>query len=169
MKLSEGVEWTLHACSLLALLPRGATLPTARLAEFFDLPPAYMAKHLQTLSRAGLLETTVGPRGGYRLARAPGRISVRDVVVAVEGEGPCFRCREIRQNGPCGLPAARARKPCGIARVMWDAEAVWLAELGKVSLADLAADAGRNVPREQQEATRAWLAEAARSGPSRAD
>ena len=83
MRLSQGVEWSLHACSLLAMLPAGAALPTARFAEFFELPSAYLAKHLQSLSRAGVLEPAVGPRGGYRLARAPAEITLRDVVVAI--------------------------------------------------------------------------------------
>ena len=163
MKLSDGVEWSLHACALLALLPPGAALPTARLAEFFELPAAYLAKHLQSLSRAGVLEPAVGPRGGYRLARPPAGITLRDVVVAIEGEGRCFRCQEIRRNGPSGLAASSYRAPCGIARAMWRAEDAWLRELAATSLRDLAADARRTVPRAQQERASAWLAEAARS------
>ena len=162
MKLSDGVEWALHACALLAALPRGAALPTARFAEFFELPHAYLAKHLQSLSRVGVLEPAVGPRGGYRLARAPGEISMRDVVVAIEGEGRCFRCQEIRRNGPSALPASTYRAPCGIARAMWRAEDAWLRELAAIGLRDLAADARRTVAREQQEKARAWLAEAVR-------
>ena len=163
MKLSDGVEWSLHACALLAILPRGAALPTGRFAEFFELPHAYLAKHLQSLSRAGVLEPAVGPRGGYRLARDPGEISLRDVVVAIEGEDRCFRCQEIRRNGPSGLAAGNYREPCGIARAMWRAEDAWLRELASVSLRDLAADARRTVPRAQQERARVWLAESART------
>jgi Rrf2 family protein len=164
MRMSQGVEWSLHACALLALLPDGEALPTARLAEFFELPAAYLAKHLQVLSRAGLLEPAVGPKGGYRLARPPEQISLRDVVVAIEGDGRCFRCQEIRRNGPSGLGASNYRAPCGIARAMWRAEDAWLRELGAVTLRDLAADARRSVPRAQQQRAREWLAEAARSG-----
>ncbi len=162
MKLSDGVEWALHACSLLATLPEGAALPTARLAEFFELPPAYLAKHLQALSRAGVLEPAVGPKGGYRLARPPERISLRDVVAAVEGEGAFFHCHEIRRNGPSGLAARHYPRPCGIARAMWRAEAAWAAELEKVSLRDLADEGLRKVPREQQRRARDWLLGAVR-------
>lgn len=164
MKLSQGVEWSLHACALLAHLPRGAALPTARFAEFFELPHAYLAKHLQALSRAGVLEPAVGPRGGYRLARDPAQISMRDVVVAIEGEGPCFQCQEIRRNGPSALSGSSYKGPCGIARAMWRAEEAWLRELAAVSLRDLAADARRTVPRAQQDRASEWLAEAMRTG-----
>ena len=34
-------------------------------AEYHGVPAAYLAKHLQSLARAGLVETTKGPRGGY--------------------------------------------------------------------------------------------------------
>ena len=54
MKMSEGVEWTAHACVLLAALPPGVGLPANALAEFHELAPAYMAKHMQALARAGV-------------------------------------------------------------------------------------------------------------------
>ena len=69
MRLSDGVEWALHCCTLLALLPPDRPLPASRLAEFHEVPPAYLAKHLQALSRAGIIESMPGRHGGYRLAR----------------------------------------------------------------------------------------------------
>ncbi len=56
MKMSEGVEWTAHACVLLAALPPRVGLPANALAEFHALAPAYMAKHMQALTRAGVVE-----------------------------------------------------------------------------------------------------------------
>ena len=50
MRMSEGVEWTAHACVLLAALPPGIGLPANALAEFHELAPAYMAKHMQALA-----------------------------------------------------------------------------------------------------------------------
>ena len=68
MRLSDGVEWGVHACTILAVLPPDRALPAAKLAEYHGVPAAYLAKHLQSLARAGVLETVKGPRGGYRLA-----------------------------------------------------------------------------------------------------
>ena len=34
MQLSEGVEWAIHACTLLGSVPEGQVVPAARLAEF---------------------------------------------------------------------------------------------------------------------------------------
>jgi Rrf2 family protein len=114
MKLSEGVEWALHCCTVLALVPEGRALPASRLAEFHGVPTAYLAKHLQALSRAGVIESVPGQRGGYRLARPADEITLYDVVSAVEGSAPAFRCTEIRQRGPAGLEPSAYPLPCAI-------------------------------------------------------
>src|SRR5438105_6564056 len=106
MRLSEPVEWALHCTTVLVLLPADAALPASRLAEFHGVPAAYLAKTLQALSRGGIVESVPGRRGGYRLARPPAEITLLDVVEAVEGRDPSFRCTEIRKRGP-----ARASPP----------------------------------------------------------
>jgi Rrf2 family protein len=157
MQLSEGVEWAVHSCTMLAALPAGATLTTSQLAEFFGVPRAYLAKALQALSNAGLVDATPGRTGGYRLARTAEKITLRDVVSAIEGSRPCFRCQEIRQRGPSGQPRHCYTRACGIARAMLAAEKVWLAELGKTTLAALIEEARHEVSREQKAATARWL------------
>jgi Rrf2 family protein len=139
--MSEGVEWAVHCCTVLAALGEGDTLPAARLAEYHGVPPAYLAKHLQALTAAGVTASVPGPRGGYRLARPATDISVLDVVLAVDGDETAFRCSEIRQRGPAVSEAPDAyRRPCTIARTMWRAEDAWRAELASVSIADVLAD-----------------------------
>ncbi len=157
MRLSEGVEWAVHGCTVLAALPEERALGPADLAAFFEVPKAYLAKQLQALSKAGILNASRGPSGGYRLARRPDKITLRDIVLAVEGPGPSFRCQEIRRRGPTGQPRRCYPKPCGIARAMWAAERVYLAELGKVTLARLIAEAAYEVSQEQQAAISRWL------------
>ena len=76
MRLSDGVEWGVHVCTVLAIVPPDRALPAAKLAEFHGVPAAYLAKHLQALARAGVLETTKGPKGGYRLARPATEITL---------------------------------------------------------------------------------------------
>src|SRR2546421_6081245 len=106
-------------------MPPDTALPTSRLAEFHGVPVAYLAKHLQAMSRAGILVAGTGPRGGYRLARPPADVSVLDVVEAVDGEDPAFECLEIRRRGPTAVPAREYRTMCGIHRVMVEADATW--------------------------------------------
>lgn len=56
------------------------------IAESRNLPVPIVAKILTELSRGGLITGSPGPGGGYRLARPPGDISLRDVVDLFERE-----------------------------------------------------------------------------------
>ena len=159
MRLSEGVEWGLHCAVLLAVMPPDAALPTSRLAEFHGVPVAYLAKHLQAMSRAGILVAGTGPGGGYRLARPPADVSVLDVVEAIDGEDSAFQCLEIRRRGPTAMPAGEYRTMCGIHQVMVEADAAWRAELVRTSVADLAARVARDVTPKTMEKFGSWFQE----------
>ena len=137
MKLGDGVEQAIHSVAMLAGLSDGGVLSAAAIAEFHGVSVSYLLKHLQALSGAGILETLPGPKGGYRLAKAPAAISLLDIVLAVEGPAPAFRCNEIRQRGPNPVPDRFFAKPCNISAAMLRAERVYKAELAKTSVADL--------------------------------
>ena len=162
MKLSDGVEWGVHACVVLAVLPADAALPAARLAEYHAVPSAYLAKHLQALARAGVLETVKGPRGGYRLARPASDITVLDVVEAIDGDEPAFRCTEIRRRGPSAVPAREYRMPCGIHRAFTRADEAWRAELAATNIADLVVGVVQEAPTAAIEKGARWITEAVR-------
>jgi Rrf2 family protein len=163
MRISDGVEWAVHLCGVLAAVPEGRGVPGARLAEFHDLPPAYLAKHLQALSRAGIVTADRGVKGGYRLGRAPSKISLLDIVLAIEGSQPAFRCAEIRQRGPCAAPPWACRKACAIARAFHAAEAAWRRALAGVTVADMnAAAAAESFDDKRRREFRAWLTDALR-------
>ncbi|MFD2469970.1 RrF2 family transcriptional regulator [Amycolatopsis silviterrae] len=136
MKLSNGIEWVLHCC--VTLSQAQGPVPAQRLAELHDIPPAYLAKHLQVLSRAGVVHSSQGQDGGYGLTRPPGEISVLDVVAAIDGPGGFFRCTEIRKRGPLAAAPERCTTRCSIARAMADAELAWNEALSKITIADLA-------------------------------
>lgn len=157
MILRNQVEWALHCCAILSGLPDGRFISTKTLAEFHGVPKEYLSKALQSLSQAGLVETTLGPRGGYRLARPAAEITFLDIVEAVEGKEPTFRCSEIRGNNPC-LPKGYCNKDqCAIARVMWQADLAWRQSLKGTSLSDLAETLSRELEPEIYNATAAWL------------
>ncbi|RUV32830.1 Rrf2 family transcriptional regulator, partial [Mesorhizobium sp. M1A.T.Ca.IN.004.03.1.1] len=85
MKMGDGVEQAIHSVAMLSGLSEGGVLSAAALAEFHGVSTSYLLKHLQALSGAGILDTVPGPKGGYRLAKAPKEISLLDIVLAVEG------------------------------------------------------------------------------------
>ncbi|RMF64494.1 MAG: Rrf2 family transcriptional regulator [Calditrichaeota bacterium] len=92
LKLSRKAEYGIIA--LKHLLMHGSEhLTTAReISARYQIPVEIMAKILQSLSRAGILESTKGARGGYRLSRPPEEISVKDVVDAIEGPVGLVEC-----------------------------------------------------------------------------
>lgn len=140
MKLGEGVEAAIHCAAMLAGVEGEATMPGAAMAEAFGLSPSYLLKHLNMLGAARILESVPGPAGGYRLARPAERITLLDIVLAVEGREPAFRCGEIRQRGPAKLDALAYLKPCGINAAMLKAERAYRAALAEVRLSDIVAD-----------------------------
>ncbi|UXT39798.1 Rrf2 family transcriptional regulator [Agrobacterium tumefaciens] len=144
MKLGDGVEQAIHSVGMLAGLSEGGVLSAAALAEFHGVSTSYLLKHLQSLSNAGIVATVPGPKGGYRLARATDRITLLDIVLAVEGPQPAFRCAEIRQRGPNPLPGRYFTKPCGINAAMLKAEKAYRAELAKTTIADILGDLAAN-------------------------
>jgi Rrf2 family protein len=145
MKMGEGVEWALHCCLNLALLGPEAAVPAARLAAFHDLPAAYLNKQLQALARAGIVASVPGRGGGFRLARDPSRITLMEVVTAIEGSQAAFRCTEVRAQGPSGSWGT-AQAMCTIDAAMRKAELAWRHTLAEQTLADIVATFQRRYP-----------------------
>lgn len=155
VKMSAGVEWAVHCCIVLSQAP--APVTATQLAEFHGVSKTYLAKHLQALSRAGVIRSTEGRDGGYELTRSAAAISVLEVVEAVDGSEPAFRCTEIRQRGPLAAPPEACQVPCPVAKAMAHAEGAWRDSLAAVTIADLGDDvetvtAGQAFPR-----LREWL------------
>jgi Rrf2 family protein len=140
MKLGEGVEQAIHCVLLLSGLAVDGVLPAAALAEYHGVSTSYLLKHLQALAGAGLLLSVPGPKGGYRLAREPSQISLLDIVLAIEGPEPAFRCSEIRKRGPSPIAMHFHKAPCGVNVAMLRAEKAYRAELEKITIADLSVD-----------------------------
>lgn len=137
--IGSGVEYALHC--LLWLVDPGDQQPSSRdLADIQGVSPSYVAKIFSRLKRAGIVTSSEGIRGGYRLSRRPEKISVLEVTDAIEGNNPLFDCKEIR--GDCALfeetqPEWACCGVCGIHAVMLRAERAMRAELAQTSLATL--------------------------------
>lgn len=157
MQIGEGVEWATHCCTVLALMPPGRTVPAARLAEFHGVAPAYLAKHLQALAQAGIVESVAGRNGGYRLARPANDITLLEVVLAVERDEPAFRCTEIRRRGPSAVPARHYTPRCAIAAAMDRAEAAWREELAGQTIGDIVVSLAESVSEVSVRKATAWF------------
>jgi Rrf2 family protein len=80
-----------------------------RIAEDLSIPAELLAKILQRLAKRRLIKSSNGPKGGYVLAREPGRITVGEVLRAIEGPLSivhCYQALQCPQLGRCNI-----RKP----------------------------------------------------------
>jgi Rrf2 family transcriptional regulator, cysteine metabolism repressor len=133
MKISAKSE---YAClAVLALARQGPDDPPVRIREISEangIPERYLIQILLQLKGAGLVTSTRGASGGYRLARAASSISLGEVLTAIDGpEAPPRESRE---------PAAQV-----LAAVWAHVRAAERAVLDKTSMAQLAE---RTSPRE---------------------
>lgn len=104
---SHTVEYALRAMACLAIEPEGRT-SSATLAERTQVPADYLAKVLQQLSAAGLIEGRRGVGGGYQLCSPPEEINLLDVVNAVEKLERIDTCPlKLESHGPNLCPLHR--------------------------------------------------------------
>jgi Rrf2 family protein len=85
LRLSKKTDYALIALKDLASSAPRTSCSAREIAARYDIPVELMAKVLQRLARRGLLESHQGTRGGYQLSRPASRISVADVIQAIDG------------------------------------------------------------------------------------
>ena len=104
--LSITSQYALRALAHLARHPGGAVLGRD-LAQTVEIPPNYLSKVLLTMRNAGLVDTTRGSGGGYKLRRPATEIHLIDVVELFEeisrAKSCCFlgRTRTCSETTPC--------------------------------------------------------------------
>ena len=74
-------------------------LSVARIAASEAIPPPILPSVMRLLTRAGLVAAQTGRTGGYRLARRADRISLLEIIEAIEGDTRRRTC--ILRGGPC--------------------------------------------------------------------
>ncbi|MCH6266584.1 RrF2 family transcriptional regulator [Neobacillus citreus] len=126
MQYSIGVEYALHCLLYLINPPTGANIGIKELSKFQGVSETYLSKIFTKLTKAGIVSSIPGAKGGYQLSRRPEDISFWDVVEAIEGSKPMFQCKDIRKNcflyQETGYPECLAKIPCKINVVMLEAE-----------------------------------------------
>jgi len=85
MKISTTVGYAIAALLQLANHRIDSPLSTSSIASSTDMPERYLLQIMKTLKDAGLVVAMRGVKGGYRLAKPIGRISLQDVCDAIDG------------------------------------------------------------------------------------
>jgi len=85
MRLSHQVQYAICGAFDLAYNGEGSPVQVRVISERQGIPSRYLEQIFQSLRRAGLVTSKRGPGGGYMLSRSPARISLLEIVEAVEG------------------------------------------------------------------------------------
>lgn len=104
MIYSKTCEYALRALAYLASRGQGSYVMVSEISGKTKVPEPYIAKIFQGLVRKGLLLSRRGPAGGFALAGSPGKISLYEVVQAVDDKVVFGNC--IMGLGECSDAAA---------------------------------------------------------------
>jgi len=142
LRLSKKADYALLSMRHLAAHHDRGAMSSRELAETYDIPTELLAKVLQKLVRGRLLVSVQGIRGGYGLGRPADRISVADVIQAVDGPLTVTACSDTDHS-------CDQYSKCNIRDPLWRLRERIVQAMGTVSMAELASDAER-VELEQQ-------------------
>ncbi|WP_297774448.1 Rrf2 family transcriptional regulator [uncultured Roseovarius sp.] len=131
MRLTAFTDFGLRMLMRMASAPERA-YSTAELAEEFNLSRNHLAKIMQSLSKAGLIETRRGGGGGAVLAHPPEAIRLGDIVRHLESGQPLVACFSAERND-CSLDGR-----CRLKARLRSAERSFLEDLNHSTLADIA-------------------------------
>ncbi|MDO8884364.1 MAG: Rrf2 family transcriptional regulator [Pseudotabrizicola sp.] len=131
MRLTSFTDYGLRMLMRLASAP-GRALSTAELADEFGLSRNHLTKIIQRLAQGGIVTTRRGGGGGAMLARDPQEVTVGAIVRLLEEGQPLVECFAAT-GGDCTLTGC-----CRLKSRLRSAEAAFLADLDRSTLADIA-------------------------------
>ena len=107
MIYSASCEYALRALIYLAQFHNDRSVSVKEISEREDMPRQFLSKLLQTLARAGIVDSFKGPGGGFRLAYNPSQITLYDVMLCIDGDASLERCAvglaDCSDATPCPL------------------------------------------------------------------
>ncbi len=91
-KISRKTEYAIRGMIHLAKQPADKFIMLKDIGKATQTSPVFLAKIFQLLNSAGLVESSRGASGGFRLSRNPQRISLKEIVEAIEGPVQVNEC-----------------------------------------------------------------------------
>jgi len=132
MNVGRRVDYAVRALSYLAGQPSGRVVSRADIEKSQDIPSFYLSKIMKDLVSGGLVESHVGSKGGFTLAKAASAISIKEVYETVERPLVLMECLEKGANY-CSYCSVCSQK------TIWEEAQNVLADfLAGVSIGDIA-------------------------------
>src|SRR5271166_2183393 len=85
MKLTRASSYALHAVAYMAAEGEDKPVASHHIARARGIPERFLLKVLKPLVSARVLRSVKGPHGGYRLARPATKVTVLEIIEAVDG------------------------------------------------------------------------------------
>lgn len=109
MQFTKAEEYGIFGIMYLANQPKGRITPLSEISENQNVPEKFLAKIFQSLSKAGLIRSHRGVKGGFTLGKPSEEITVKDVVESIQGPYRISKCltEPLDQQGPAAASLRR--------------------------------------------------------------
>lgn len=130
IKISEAASLAFHTAAYLAQNP-GRLVPSREIARALGASENHLSKVLQRLARSGIVHSTRGPNGGFRIRTPWEKMKLVEIYEAIEGPlapGRCLLGLPVCKGNRCALGAVLHRTDEAVKRCL---TGTTLAELAK--------------------------------------
>jgi Rrf2 family protein len=132
MNVGRRVDYAVRALSYLAGQPSDKIVSRADIEKSQDIPSFYLSKIMKDLVAGGLVQSHIGSKGGFTLAKAPSTISIKNVYETVERPLVLMECLEK------GADYCSYCSVCSQKSIWEEAQAMLATFLAGVSIAEIA-------------------------------
>ena len=136
LQLTRRADYAIRTVICLGRQTGGEWLPASAIARRMGVPGRFLPQIMQDLVRAGLVEASLGRGGGYRLVRAPGEISLLEIIETVEGDARRRTC--VLSSSSCN-----SGHPCDVHALFASAQDALLERLADATVQDAVSRAGQ--------------------------
>jgi Rrf2 family protein len=144
MQITRSGEYGLKGLLFLARHPSEKLVLVSEISKLQNIPETFLAKIFQRLSKAGVLRSSRGSKGGFSLGKPAASITMREVIEAIDGPILLNRC--LRREGEC-----EEDEICPIYQVWSKAQQQLLEILDRTTVEDLVRQMVRNEKKKKEE------------------
>jgi len=130
MQFTRAEEYGIMGVIFLARQDQNRVVPLSEIAHAQEVPEKFLAKIFQNLTKAGIVRSHRGVKGGFTLGKDPSVVTLKDVVETIQGPYRLIKCLDDRD-------CCEKYKDCPIRAVLEEAEEKLLEVFGKYSINDL--------------------------------
>ena len=139
MQFTKAEEYGMFGVLYLAEKDRSVVTPLSEISQAQQIPEKFLAKIFQSLSKAGIVRSHRGVRGGFTLSRDPREITIKEVLETIQG--PYFLMKCLQDKDAC---IRRPEEFCALREVLMIGQKKLVSVFEQYSLADMVEWQNRN-------------------------